>query len=135
MKKTVLFTLIILAIFQTDGFSQKKRDKLRVKADTLAVNDSLEYELIILDPGFDSWLATKPSKAFYSNEYYETRNRLYVSEWNQRYMSNRRNSGIYETYIDYNFNTDYGLDLNYKLYYYFKFFEETNHIRLIPSVR
>ena len=43
-----------------------------------------------------------------------------------------RNNGRYETYIDYNSNTDYGLDLNYKLYYYFKYFEETNKVKLYP---
>ena len=132
MKKTVFIILVILVAIQTDGFSQKKKERFNVKADTVTV-DSLEYKLIVLDPGFDSWLATKPSKDFYSKEYYEQKNRRYVSEWNQRYMTSR-NSARYETYIDYNSNTDYGLDLNYKLYYYFKFFEETNHIKLLNSL-
>ena len=64
--------------------------------------------------------------------HYTQKNRLYVLEWNQRYMTSR-NNGLYDTYIDYNSNTDYGLDLNYKLYYYFKYFEVTNHIKLINS--
>ena len=135
MKKTVLFLLVILIALQAEGYCQKKREKERVKVDTLKVNDSLQYELIVLDPGFDSWLATQPSKELYSKEYYENRNRLYVSEWNQRYMTNRRNSGLYETFIGYDFNTDYGLELNYRLFYYFRFFEAANRIRLIPSLR
>ncbi|MDO9339389.1 MAG: DUF6146 family protein [Bacteroidales bacterium] len=133
MKKTVFIILVILAAIQTDGFSQRKKDRYKVKADTVTV-DSLEYKLIVLDPGFDVWLATKPSKEFYSKEYYEQKNRLYVSEWNNRYMTSR-NNGRYETYIDYNSNTDYGLDLNYKLYYYFKYFEETNKVKLYPTGR
>ena len=133
MKKTVLFILVILVATATNGFSQKKRDRYKPKADTISV-DSLEYNLIVLDPGFEAWLATKPSKEFYSKEYYEQKNRLYVSEWNNRYMTSR-NNGRYETYIDYKYNTDYGLDLNYKLYYYFKFFEETNHIKLLNTAR
>ena len=133
MKKTVFIILVILVAIQTDGYSQKRRDRYKVKADTVTV-DSLEYKLIVLDPGFDAWLATKPSKEFYSKEYYEQKNRLFVSEWNNRYMTSR-NHDLYETFIDYNNNTDYGLDLNYKLYYYFKYFEETNHIKLLNTIR
>ncbi|HEX7493850.1 MAG TPA: DUF6146 family protein [Bacteroidales bacterium] len=133
MKKTVFIMLVILAAIQRDGFSQKKWERERIKADTTSV-DSLEYRLIILDPGFETWLMTKPPKDFYSNEYYAQKNRLYVAEWNMRYMT-ASNTGLYDTYIDYNFKTDYGLDINYKLYYYFKFFEETNHTNLLNFLR
>jgi hypothetical protein len=133
MKKTVFIILMIISAFQTVGFSQKKSERMKLKADTVAA-DSLEYELIVLDPGFDSWLATQLPMNFYSKEYYEIKNHLYVSEWNQRYISSR-DRDLYETHIDYNFNTDYGLELNYKLYYYFRYIEETNHIRLIDSWR
>jgi hypothetical protein len=133
MKKTVLIMLVILVAIQADGFCQKKKYRYKEKADTIAM-DSLEYQLIILDPGFESWLATKPPKEFYSKDFYEYRNRLYVSEWNQRYLSSRFN-GLYETYIDYKRNIDYGLDLNYKLYYYFRYFEESNKVSLYPSLR
>ena len=131
MKKTVFFILVILVGIQTNGVSQNRRDRNKAKADTV-YRDSLEYRLIILDPGFESWLATQPARDFYSKDYYEIKNRNYVSEWNLRYLTSR-NGGKYETYIDYNPNTDYGLDLNYKLYYYFKYFEETNKIRLYPT--
>lgn len=130
MKKTVFILFIILAMIHSDGFGQKKRDREKIKADTLKV-DSLEYELVVLDPGFESWLATKPPKEFYSKEYYELNNRMFVSEWNYRYLTSR-NIDLYESYIDYNPDIDYGLDLNYKLYYYFKYFEETNKVKLYP---
>ncbi|MCX6254655.1 MAG: DUF6146 family protein [Bacteroidia bacterium] len=133
MKKTVFVILVILVTIQTVGFSQKKLDRESIKTDTVSV-DSLEYRLIVLDPGFEAWLASKPSKDFYSKEFYEQKNRLYVSEWNYRYTTSQTN-GLYETYIDYNSKTDYGLDLNYKLYYFFKYFEETNHLKLMNSVR
>ncbi len=45
------------------------------------------------------------------------------------------NQGEYDSYIDYNPNIDYGLDLNYKLYYYFRYFEEKHGIRLYPAFR
>ena len=88
-------------------------------------NDSLEYEIIIMDIGFDSYLHTiaKPMN-FYSQEYYENKNRFYVTEWNIRARNPLRyRSDIYENQIDYDFNVDYGLEVNYKLYNYFKFVE------------
>ena len=133
MKKTVFIMLVILAAIQSDGFSQKKWERERVKSDTTSV-DSLEYQLIIMDPGFDTWLLTKPAKEFYSNEYYAQKNLLYVAEWNLCYLT-AGNKGLCDTYIDYNFNIDYGLEINYELYYYFKYFEETNHIRLVNTLR
>lgn len=88
-------------------------------------NDSLEYEIIIMDIGFETYLNTiaKPMN-FYSQEYYETKNRFYVTEWNIRAQNPLRyRSDIYENQIDYDFNVDYGLEVNYKLYNYFKFVE------------
>lgn len=89
------------------------------------VNDSLEYEIIIFDIGFETYLNTiaKPMN-FYSKEYYETKNIFYVSEWNIRALNPRRyRSDIYENRIDYDLNVDYGLEVNYKLFNYFKFVE------------
>jgi len=132
MNKTFVVIIVLITVIQTSGFSQRKKERLRARVETVAV-DSLEYSLIIMDPGFESWLATRPPKNFYSKQYYEQKNLLYVSEWNHRYRTSQNNS--YETYIDYNANIDYGLDLNYKLFYYFQFFEETNNVKLYPSGR
>lgn len=96
-------------------------------------NDSLEYEIIIIDPGFETYLYSiaKPAN-FYSQEYYETKNKFYVTEWNIRAKNLLRyNPDIYENVIDYDFNTDYGLDVNYKLYNYFKFVEYKYKIKLL----
>ena len=114
---------------QTVGFSQKNKVREVIKADTLSA-DSLEHRIIVLAPGFDTWLLNKPSRNFYSNDYYNVKNRLYVAEWNLRYMM-ANNDGLYENYIEYNPRIDYGIDINYKLYYFFKYFEETNHISLL----
>lgn len=88
-------------------------------------NEELEYEIIIMDNGFESYLYSiaKPAH-FYTQEYYESKNKIYVTHWNMRARQPLRyNSSIYENVIDYDFNTDYGLDVNYKLYNYFKFVE------------
>jgi len=133
MKKAGYIFIIIMTFFFTDGICQGKKERHRHVTDTVSV-DSVEYELIILDSGFDSWLLRKPSKQFYSKEYYEYMNKLYVAEWNYRY-STIKNHGEYDSFIDYEPNVDYGLDLNYKLYYYFKYFEETHKTKLYPTFR
>jgi hypothetical protein len=130
MKRVFVIAIVLLALMEPDGHCQKNRDPVKVKPDTITV-DSVEYKLIVLDPGFDTWLATKPPVNFYSKEYYELKNKLYVTEWNYRYQHALHYGDLYENLIDYDFNTDYGLELNYRLYYYFRFFEETNHVKLI----
>jgi hypothetical protein len=88
-------------------------------------NEELEYEIIIIDPGFETYLYTiaKPAN-FYSQDYYEIKNQRYVVEWNIRARTPMRyNADIYEMEINYEPHIDYGLDVNYKLYNYFKFVE------------
>jgi hypothetical protein len=129
MKKTFFILLVILVESQTVGLCQKKNSRESLKADTVSA-DSVEYRLIITDPGFDFWLATKPPRDFYSNDFYAQKNRFYVAEWNLRYSA-LQNKDLYDNYIDYKPFTDYGIDINYRLYYYFRYFEETNHIKLL----
>jgi hypothetical protein len=133
MKKSVYLILIILLAFQEFGYSQKSKEGFSFKKDTVSA-DSVEYRLIIFDTGFETWLIGKPPVNFYSNDYYRIKNRFYVSEWNLRYQSGNDN-GLYDNYIDYNPLTDYGIDINYRLYYYFKYFEATNHVQLIATGR
>ncbi len=107
------------------------------KADTIVLdlsNDSTEYQLIIIDIGFESWLVTQKPISFYSNEHYRMWNLRYASEWNSLYNTGRYPEYV-ESYVDYRAGVDYGVDLNYKLYYYFKYFEEKNKITLIKRGR
>ena len=61
---------------------------------------------------------------FYSENYLENKNRYYVNIWNNRAKNpSNYNPNIYENIIDYDFNIHYGLEVNYKLYNYFKFVE------------
>jgi len=133
MKGVFFLILILMFSGQADAYGQDNKKKAAIKTDTIPV-DSLEHRLIVLDPGFDAWLATQPSREFYSQAYYETRNRLYVAEWNHRYITGQ-DKGIYENLIDYNTRIDYGLDINYKLYYYFRYFERTTGIKLLNTSR
>tara|TARA_R110002073_G_scaffold40547_5_gene115168 strand:- start:306503 stop:306922 length:420 start_codon:yes stop_codon:yes gene_type:complete len=95
-------------------------------------NDSLEYEIIILDIGFNNYLNSiaKPM-GFYSQNYLETRNLVYVYEWNNRARNpSVYNSNIYENIIDYQPGVDYGLEVNYKLFNYFQFAQRKYNMRL-----
>ena len=131
-------TLLLLGIFLVSCNSSKSAVKKPSISNTVAqdtvriANDSLEYEILIIEPGFNSWLAsTAKQEGFYSQEYLENRNRIYVVEWNQRVLQPQRyNPNLYELQIDYNPNINYGYEVNYKLYNYFIYFQLTYNQRL-----
>ena len=129
MKSFVHFVFILaLSVIQVNAQS----DTLKFEAEYPDA-DSVEYELIVLDPGYDSYLIMQPPMQYYSQQYYERWNWRYVTEWNARHMQALRYGDLYETYIDYRPEIDYGLELNYKLYYYFRFFEKENKVDLLPE--
>ncbi len=94
-----------------------------VKNDTIRIaNDELEYEIIIIEIGFDSWLLAQPPMGHYGLNYLENRNRLYVLEYNNRVYRDRMRK-LYEAEINYDSNVHYGLEVNYLLYNYFEYFQ------------
>jgi len=120
----LIVTLFILGCTATSKTIVNKKADLPEGAVRIA-NDSLEYEIIIFDTGYDYYLKSiaKP-EWYYSLDYLETKNRFYVTEWNIRAQNpSRYNATIYGNVIDYNFNTKYGFEVNYKLFNYFKFVE------------
>ena len=134
MKQVICLTLFILSAVTGGLYGQKESRKITVRPDTIAA-DTVEYRLIIFDVGFDAWLSSKPSMNFHSRHFYETRNRDYVMAWNQRATNPSLYGGDYENLIEYDPYIDYGLELNYRLYYYFLFFEEVNNVKLLNSNR
>ncbi|WP_338733789.1 DUF6146 family protein [Mangrovimonas cancribranchiae] len=97
-----------------------------VENDTVRISsDEIEYEIIIIEPGFNTWLvSTAKPEGFYSQSFLENRNWIYVTEWNQRVLQPQRyNPNLYEMRINYQKNIDYGYELNYKLYNYFIYFQ------------
>ncbi|MDH7445812.1 DUF6146 family protein [Aquimarina sp. 2201CG14-23] len=103
--------------------------------DTLRIaNDSLEYEIIIIEPGFNGWLATQNPRGYYTEQYLEIRNRQYVVEYNQRVLQPQRfNPNLYLQTINYEPNVHYGYEVNYLLYNYFLFFEQRYRQRFIVT--
>ena len=114
---TVCFT-----VFFSCGVSSKKINNSKEEPVVIA-NDSLEYEIIIIDPGFNAFLSSiAQPEGFYSQNYMEVRNRVWVVTWNQRFQNPQQfNQNIYENRIDYEPNIDYGYEVNYKLFNYFLF--------------
>jgi hypothetical protein len=105
--------------------------------DTVRIaNDSLEYEVIIIDPGFNSFLygRAKP-RGYYGQPYLENKNRFWVIEWNNRALNPQRYGGdMYEMRIDYDPLIDYGYEVNYMLYNYLVYFQIANNQRLGGAV-
>ncbi len=99
-------------------------------------NDSTGYDLIVLDPQFDTFIQVEARPInFYSNEYYQAWNVRYTNEWNSRHNNPSRYGTFYSTYIDYSPTIDYGIELNYKLYNYFLYIEKKYNIVLIRRGR
>lgn len=102
------------------------------KNDTIRIaNDSLQYEIIIIEPGFEAWLTTQKPRNYYSLLYLENRNIRFVTEWNNRVAQPYRyDPVIYEMRIDYFMHVHYGYEVNYLLYHYFLFFQSRYKQRL-----
>lgn len=105
--------------------------------DTIRIaNEELEYEVIIIDPGFSTWLNTMAlPRGYYSQSYLESKNQLYVSEWNNRVMQPLRyNPNLYEMTINYEPAVNYGYEVNYLIYNYMIYFQNTYKQRLFGHV-
>ena len=128
--KNLIYLLPILSVLLFSCGTPKKAVAVKEEPVRIA-NDSLEYEIIILDIGFTSYLATAKPMSYYSLNTLETKNRVYVSEWNNRVRNpSKYDSNIYENIIDYQPTVDYGFEVNYKLYQYFQFAQKKYKMRL-----
>jgi len=97
----------------------------------VAVIDSTEYELLVFDPQFETWFQINYSPAKdHSNEYYQSWNNQYVTDWNYHYMAGHYSS-VFENYIDYDDFVNYGIELNRKLYYYFRYVETYLKVQIL----
>lgn len=117
--------------------AEEKKAFEQNEGDTITIaNDSLEYDIIIIEPGYNVWLQSiaKP-RQYYSQSFLENRNDIYVREWNARVMQPQLYSpNLYELQIDYDFNINYGYEVNYQLYNYFIYFQRKYNQRLGPFV-
>jgi len=105
------------------GSSSIKKNTTKKEEPVVIANDSLEYEIIIFDIGFNAFLnSIAQPEGFYSQSYLEARNTAWVITWNNRVTNNIQfNQDIYENIIDYQPQINYGYEVNYKLFNYFLF--------------
>ncbi len=127
MKKLLFPVLILLVVFScSPSHKVVTSDKHSV-----IISDSTEYEITIIDTEFDTWYLLNFSEAKdHSNEYYRSKNQVGVINWND-YFNIGRYHRIIENYIYYDNSIDYGIEVNRKLYWYFKYTEDKFKIRLI----
>lgn len=125
-----VFALVVVSCDTTKSVVQADTDTAKLSDTVRIANDEIEYEIIIIEPGFNSWLITQPPKGYYGLTYLETRNRQYVIEYNNRVYAPGYNKSLYVQEINYDSNISYGLEVNYLLYNYFKYFETTYNQKL-----
>lgn len=133
----LIFAIIIGCKSTKNGFNSTNNNTDLVLNDTVKIaNDSLEYEVIIIDSGFNSWLAgTARPRGYYSESYLESRNNLFITEWNNRVNQPMRyNPNLYEMRIDYDRSIHYGYEVNYLIYNYMIYFQIKNNQRLTGFV-
>ena len=101
--------------------------------DTVRIaNDELEYEIIIIEPGFNAWILSQARpRGFYDQKYLEIRNYIWVTEWNIRVLNPYGYDPLlYVLPINYRRDIDYGYEVNYLLYNYFVYFQRKYKQRL-----
>jgi hypothetical protein len=142
MKKILSALVILLTIAacstskNTVAVNPSDKTSIAVNDTVRIANDSLEYEVIIIDNGFSTWLAsTALPRNYYSSSYLENKNYLYVTEWNNRVLQPQRYSpNLYEMTIDYRPNIHYGYEVNYLIYNYMIYFQNTYKQKLAGHV-
>jgi len=129
--RTFLFLMAIaISVFYSCGSSQttigSDKNQSAIENDTIHIaNEGLEYDIMIIEPGFNSWLLSQPPRGFYGQSVLESKNRMFVSEFNNRVLqAGQYNRNLYGERINYDPNVDYGYEVNYMLYNYFVYFQE-----------
>ena len=138
MKKIIPFIIVLFIIASCKSYNNNQTinndaENALVQSDTVSISsDESDYEIIIVEPGFNSWLyGTARPEGYYSQQYLESRNAILVQEWNLRNLQpGTYDPNLYQLRIDYDTRTDYGYEVNYKLYNYFIYFQITYNQRL-----
>jgi signal peptidase I len=139
--KKIAFIIVLIAIIGACSTPKNNLAPLpataAVKGDTVRIaNDSLEYEVIIIDPGFSTWLnSIALPGGYYSQFYLENKNRFYITEWNNRAQQPLRfDPNLYEMTINYDPQINYGYEVNYLIYNYMIYFQNRYQQRLFGNV-
>jgi hypothetical protein len=131
IKKVIPFIIIIALIASCKSYNNNQtinngNESNFADNDTVSISsDETDYEIIIIEPGFNGWLvSTARQRGYYSQGWLEARNAILVQQWNLRNLQPfNYDPSLYELRIDYDTRTDYGYEVNYKLYNYFVYFQ------------
>ncbi|MDT0644053.1 DUF6146 family protein [Zunongwangia sp. F363] len=139
MKNLIYIFLLAAFIYSCGGSRNLRSDRIaNAKNDTVRIaNDSLEYEIIIIEPGFNLFInsVAKP-EGYYSQQYLENKNQFLVSEYNSRVRQPQiYNPNLYVNEINYEPQIDYGYEVNYLLYNYFVYFSRQYNQRFSVPTR
>lgn len=134
----IILSAIVLVITGCKPVSQvaaQNSDKTSAKTDAVKIaNEDLGYEIIIIDPGFTGWLTRAQPRGYYEQTYLEIKNRMWVLEWNNRFLQADRYRGMYDMRIEYDQQVNYGYEVNYLLYNYLVYFQNKTGQRLGGNV-
>ncbi len=133
IKSKALFYILALMMTMVACSGLKGVVAIEPDGEATLPEDSISYELIVLDPGFESWymLHGTPTK-YRSQSYYESWNHQYVNEWNYNASLSRKRS-FFQPIHGYELGVDYGFELNHKLFYYFQYVEQVLKIPILPN--
>ena len=139
--KNILYILLMLLFVYSCGLTKNSgRGDRNTSAenDTVRIaNDSLEYEIIIIEPGFNLFInSIARPQGYYSQTYLENKNRILVNDYNNRVRQPMRyNNNLYVQEINYDPQIDYGYEVNYLLYYYFVYLSRQYNQRFTVPTR
>jgi len=127
MSRSSLIGILALMVWACSPVKEALKTSAILAQDSL---DSTEYHILIIDPWFDQWYLFNYSPALdHSNDYYRTKNLIAVGNWNDHCRSGRY-INVIDSYIDYRPDVDYGIEVNRKLFWYFKYIMSNYKIRL-----
>ncbi|SFC68065.1 hypothetical protein INR75_13530 [Zunongwangia sp. SCSIO 43204] len=139
--KNLLYILLMVLFVYSCGLTKNNGRSGKNNAtenDTVRIaNDSLEYEIIIIEPGFNLFInSIARPEGYYSQSYLENKNQILVNDYNNRVRQPMRyNTNLYVQEINYNPQIDYGYEVNYLLYNYFVYISRQYNQRFSVPTR
>lgn len=113
--------LQLLLVFLLVGCGFSRTPVSSVSSNIIQQRDGEKHEIIIQDPAFQSWMVSNARPVgFHTLQFYENRNQADVISWNSKARSS--NSPITNEIL-YDPSEGYGMDVNYQLFWYFRYIE------------
>jgi hypothetical protein len=127
MKPAFFLGILSLLIWSCSPVRETARTSAVVAPNS---QDSTEYELIIDDIHFEQWYLLNYSESKdRTDDYYHSKNLVAAYNWNDYYRGGKY-IGIIDSYVNYEPQIDYGIELNRKLFWYFRFVQEYYKVKL-----